>query len=515
MKFKILNVLVALVLFSCSKEELFTGDQQIESPSEDYSFVEPEVTGNTFYIDPVNGSDDGNGSNEQPWKTLQHVLESGKVQYYKHSEPYDTSSALIPVNENAPVKGGDELVLRSGYHGYINMNNFMFKEKWITIRGEEGQYPTLSQFKLIGAFKNIYLKNVNIIKSSYQGNENYWETEVLNRNNRGNIVHLESNGFHGRGSSVKFKNVTVKTAENTSSWTAREWLDKSASGFYLRTVESIEIIDSTIENVAMGVSVDYESNHFAIINSEILSFSHDGMRLCSNNIKCYNNKIIGCVDVDSELPEYRHYDGIQSYARGENNRPGEGTLENVFIKNNLIAMIPKGSTKKHGNLQGIGCFDGFFKNWIIENNIVLTDNYHGIAMYGLLDGKILNNTVVDQLDGNDRSPWIVIKNHKTRGVSQNSIIANNLVSRSISYDPESINVTSENNYIIGRDQFSLLQEIFMDLDDFNMNLKINDFTKEHIIDKGKNYTNAYSSQWDFNQRSRDNSPDLGALESQN
>ncbi len=512
MNCKVLSLLSVFLLFSCAKKELFIQEDLASQTIENYSFEEPKVVGDSFYIDPVLGLDEGDGSKENPWKTLKNVLESGKVQYYKHSENYNPDSDLILVNENAPVKEGDELVLMSGYHGNIALNNFMFKDEWLTIRGENGQKPVLSQFKLTGAFKNIYLKDLRVIKSSYDGSDNYWETEVLNSSNRGSMIHLESINFHGKGSYVKFNNVHTSTTENTNSWSAKEWLDKSASGFNLRAVEHVEIINSKIENVAMGISVDYGSDNFSVINSEVLLFSHDGMRLCANNIKCYDNKIIGCIYVDSELPEYRHHDGIQSYTRGENNNPGQGTLENVFIKNNLIAMIPKGSNKLHGNLQGIGCFDGFFKNWIVENNVVLTDNYHGIAMYGMLDGKILNNTVIDQLDGNDKSPWIVIKNHKTRGPSQNCIIANNLVSRSLSYDQESINVFEESNYIIGRDKFDLLKEIFENPEDFNMNLKVNDFTRKHIIDKGKTLENVYSSIWDINGKNREGAPDIGAYE---
>src|SRR5690606_17375264 len=48
----------------------------------EYNFEEPEVTGNSFYIDPVNGSQDGDGSEANPWKTLQQVIEDKLIQYY-------------------------------------------------------------------------------------------------------------------------------------------------------------------------------------------------------------------------------------------------------------------------------------------------------------------------------------------------------------------------------------------------------------------------------------------------
>lgn len=514
-KLSILLLLLVFVNISCSKDRLILDTDSTtknNSNTDIYTFEEPIVSGNSFYIDPVNGSDKGNGSIDSPWKTLQSVI-NNHVEYYKYSKAYDVNSSLEVVNETAPVKGGDELILKTGYHGNINLNKFMFKDNnWLTIRAEKEHKPVLSQFKIIGTFKNIYLKGLYIIKDNYKSDSKYWETDELNKNNRGSLIHLESNAFHGKGTHVKMKNITLKTTENSSLWSPRNWLDKSANGLYLRSVTNVEFIDSKIENVSLGVTVDYKSDNFSIINSEVLSFSHDGMRLCSSEIKCYNNKIIGCIDVDTELPEYRHYDGIQSYSRNEKNTPGQGIIKNVHIKNNFIAMIPKGSSKKHGNLQGIGCFDGFFENWIVENNIVLTDNYHGISLYGLLNGKIINNTVLDQKIGNDRSPWVMVKDHKTNGVSKNSIVANNIVSRTISISDKSINVNHENNYIIGHDNLDKLNTIFIDLEDFNLNLKDNDITRKHIIDKGSLIKGVYSSDKDFNSITRKGLPDIGALE---
>ncbi|NJO91661.1 MAG: hypothetical protein HC831_23880 [Chloroflexia bacterium] len=45
----------------------------------DYKFEEPKITGKTFYIDPVNGSADGDGSDQKPWRTLQEVIENGLI----------------------------------------------------------------------------------------------------------------------------------------------------------------------------------------------------------------------------------------------------------------------------------------------------------------------------------------------------------------------------------------------------------------------------------------------------
>src|SRR5690606_36853027 len=234
-------------------------DPVTETPNNysEYNFEEPDVTGNSFYIDPVNGSPDGDGSEANPWKTLQQVIADGLIQYHRRSDANDPNSLII-VNEDAPVKEGDELILRDGYHGNISLQNFTFKDRWLTIRGQNSD-AVLSQFKLIGAFKNVYLKDFKIIKDNFEGDGNYWETEELNKDATSSMVHLQSNGFWGEGSNIKLNNLTIKTTEDTGSWSVRDWLDKSAGGIKLRTVENIVIYNCTLENLSTGMSFSFAS----------------------------------------------------------------------------------------------------------------------------------------------------------------------------------------------------------------------------------------------------------------
>ena len=520
-------VLLMFVIYSCSEDEpIQTQTPEVEEPVTEitetenpdtntpsdfhqYEFIEPQVTGNSYYIDPVNGSAEGDGSENSPWKTLQQVIDDGLIQYYKRSDVNDPNS-LVFVNEDAPVKEGDELILRDGYHGNISLQNFTFIEGWLTIRGQNNE-AVLSQFKIIGAFKNVYLKNFKIIKDSFEGDGNYWEAEVLNKNATGSMIHLSS-GYWGDGSNLKLNNITIKTTENANSWTVRDWLDKSASGITLRTVEEIEIYNCTLENLDSGMNFSYLADNCKAISNKILNFSHDGVRIDSNNLDFNYNQIIGCIYVDSELPEYRHHDGIQGWSRGDDGGTGGGTLKNVTLRGNLIVMGAPGDDNP-GKLQAIGCFDGFFENWTVENNIIFTDNYHGIALYGLIDGKVLNNTVLAQDTGYDRTPWIEIESHKSRGPSRNSIIANNIVSRSVNVNEEGENIRVENNYVLTSEQtYSLMYEIFIDPDNFDFRLKDNEITRENIIDKGQYIEGSESSSFDLNGNARDEVPDIGAFE---
>ena len=77
-------------------------------------------------------------------------------------------------------------------------------------------------------------------------------------------------------------------------------------------------------------------------------------------------------------------------------------------------------------VQGIGLFDGIFVDWVIENNLVVADHWHGITVMGARNVRIVNNTVVDQNEVSPGPPWITITRHKDGRPPQDSLIANNL-----------------------------------------------------------------------------------------
>ena len=469
----------------------------------DYAFEQPAVSGNTYYIDPVNGSNDGDGSEQHPWRTLQQVVEDGLIQYFRHAESSNPDSELIAVNEGAPVKGGDRLLLRSGYHGHIALNTFIFSQ-WLTIAAQDGHTPVLSQFRLEGAFEKIYLKDLTMLKESYDGPGNYWEADEINHNSDA-CLYLASSSFWGSGSRVKVNGLHVGTTTDASAWTADDWVQKSAAGISLRSVTDCEIVNCHIENISFGLNIEYASDHTAAVGNTIKYYSGDGCRLISNDVYLAYNTITDCLKVDDN-----HDDAIQSYSRGEDNSPGTGVLYNNVVRGNLIIGTTDFSHPLAGSPQGLGCFDGFFDGWIVENNVVIVDHYHGISFYGMRNSYILNNTVIDQDHDNDVSPWIMITDHKNGTPSQNCILANNIAYRSVSASGD--NVTEAHNFVVGRDNPSLLYDLFTDPDDFDFHLQSNDQTLENIIDQGEFFADMASSEIDRDGKARIAAPDLGAYE---
>ena len=122
-----------------------------------------------------------------------------------------------------------------------------------------------------------------------------------------------------------------------------------------------------------------------------------------------------------------HDDGFQSWTNGPGG-VGTGVAKGVVLRGNMIIEYEDPNLPFRGELQGIGCFDGFFEDWVVENNVVLVDHWHGISFYGAKNCKFVNNTVVDINMTGAGPSWLMVTAHKDGTRSSGNIVRNNLVS---------------------------------------------------------------------------------------
>jgi len=94
------------------------------------------------------------------------------------------------------------------------------------------------------------------------------------------------------------------------------------------------------------------------------------------------------------------------------------------------------------SMQAIGCFDGFFVDWVVENNVVITNHWHGISLYGARNSRIVNNTVIDNDSASPGPPWIMVNNHKDGRQSDGVVVRNNLAT---DYSITGTNITQDHN----------------------------------------------------------------------
>lgn len=360
-----------------------------------------------FYVDPVNGSPAGTGTAADPWRTLEEVVAANLIETRHWAVlPYQPGGSLVVVNPGAPVAAGDTIWLRSGYHGELFLRG-AYNSAPITIAAEPGQQPRLRRVWLSAA-QNWIVRGLSISPSHAAGPPS-----------QDTMVFVENHGWHGPSWDIEIADCEVFTVDDASGWGATEWVSTAASAFRIDG-DRVTVRGNRVRNVRFGISV---SGKDARIRDNLIDgFSADGLRgLGDGDWFEYNtvqNALVGAP------ADGNHDDGFQSWSVGPGG-VGTGEVRDVVLRGNRIVNNLNPNHPLHATLQGIGCFDGLFVNWVVENNVVITDHWHGISLYGAIGGRIVNNTVLDLNSTSPGPPWIML-NSSNGTPSQNVLVRNNL-----------------------------------------------------------------------------------------
>jgi parallel beta-helix repeat protein len=342
------------------------------------------------------------GSLASPWSTLADVFAANLIETRSYLPlPYvEGVSQLSPKNVGAPVQPGDTLMLYDGLHG-VGFFRGGFNAEPITIMAAPGHVPILSRFQL-QAGARWRLIGLHISPEPYG---TYHATH---------LIHFETHNWHGPVREVEVRDCNVYTSSNTSAWSAEDWVSRASSGIRYFGKQGL-IQNNTFTNVDFGVMVTGDSTQ--AIGNSIINFCGDGMRAIGNDLLFEGNLIKNCYAVDAN-----HDDGIQSFATPE------APLYRVVLRGNTIINYDDPDQPLLGALQGIGCFDGPFIDWVVENNVVIVNHWHGISLYGAINCTVANNTVIDPTPGVTPGPsWIRINDDTSIGVpSTGCVVANNI-----------------------------------------------------------------------------------------
>jgi hypothetical protein len=301
------------------------------------------------------------------------------------------------------VQGGDTITLLSNTYNDLTIyekNNNSF----VVIRASIGATSIFSSI------------NIN--------NCSYWEltgVEIKPRYTSGadgtEAVNLD-------GSYLTIKNCNINYSDNISGWTDSDWLARAGNGIIMDG-ENINVLHNTITVVDHGIAC--VASNSIISGNLIANFRGDGIRGLGDDVVYEYNIIKNSFDVDDN-----HDDGFQSWSIGPGG-VGTGVVKNVILRGNTIINYEDPNQPYRGNLQGVGLFDGMFENWLVENNLVITDHWHGISFYGAIDCKIINNTVVDNDNEPEPDPWIMVTNHKN-GTPSSGVTVRNNISNDFSFE---------------------------------------------------------------------------------
>lgn len=367
------------------------------SPSFSYS--------KNFYIDPVKGSNSNSGSSFSPWKSLQYVLDNNFIESQCwDSLPYSSDSQLIPKNAEALIRSGDTIYLRDGFYGQLAINGF-YNTIPITIRAENNHTPIFSNIVITSSSAWV-LKGLKVIPTKTKQQSRLF------------LVNIAAHPQYGPTSDITIDSCHIlSTEDNVREWSKKDWKQRAYNGIQA-TGTQITLFSNLIENIATGISMG--ATHSVIMKNQITNFSGDGIRGLGDYCLYQKNIIKNCYHVDEN-----HDDGFQSWATGENGKPGYGTIRGVILKENIIINWEGEKHPLTGVLQGIGCFDGMYQDWLVENNIIRVDSWHAISFYGANNIKIRHNQVFPSSMG-EITPRILIGNHKNGTISKNCIIEDNI-----------------------------------------------------------------------------------------
>jgi len=212
-------------------------------------------------------------------------------------------------------------------------------------------------------------------------------------------------------------NCAVSSVADISAWTKEQWNTLACNGFQVDGTR-MTICDNQVLNVNFGISVD--SSHSLIQNNTVTNFAGDGLRGLGHYSTFQYNTVKNCYDVNGN-----HDDGFQSWSTGPDG-VGSGEVKGVVLRGNTIINYEDPNQPHRGQLQGIGCFDGTFVDWVVANNVVVVDHWHGITLLGARNCAVVNNTVLDLKPGRPGPPWINIGKHKNGTAPEHCVIRNNL-----------------------------------------------------------------------------------------
>ena len=357
-----------------------------------------------FYVDAENGSPSGDGSSDNPWQSIQEVIDSGLIRSQTwESLPYEEGKQLVVVNPDAPVKAGDTIYLRDGYYGDLFIQS-LYNEGDITIAAEPGHEPHLRTIHVQGGAHWVFRGLT--VSTSFE--------EPLDKST---LVFLENHGFRGPVHHILVQDCTLMTVADSSGWSAQDWNDYASNGVRADG-DDITIKGCHLLNVNFGISFTGERS--VAEENVIENFSGDGMRGLGNYERFEHNVVKNCYDVNEN-----HDDGFQSWSTGPDG-VGSGEVVGVQLIGNVIINFEDPNQPLRGTLQGIGCFDGIYRDWVVENNLVIVDHYHGISLYGAVGCRIVNNTVYDPTEEDPGPAWIMIHDDKDGTVSSDCIVRNNI-----------------------------------------------------------------------------------------
>ncbi len=331
-----------------------------------------------YYLSASGGSMSNPGTQASPWPNLQTVAASGRT-----------------------FASGDVLILMAGHHGSPRL--VTGNTGFVTVRPQTGARATLKKLSFSSAARFWRVQGLEISPAT---SPTYTADTLIDLSSASDLIIEDCLGY---------------SVLDAKSWTADNWNTLPCDALYMSGSRNI-VRRNVFRNIDFGISADRPGTQNLIQANTIDTFNGDGLRGLADFCTFEYNVVKNCVATNAN-----HDDGFQSWTNGSGG-VGTGVVRGVVLRGNMIIQYEDPNMPFRGELQGIGCFDGFFEDWVVENNVVMVDHWHGISFYGARNCKFVNNTVVDINTTGAGPAWLMVTAHKNGTPSSGNIVRNNLVS---------------------------------------------------------------------------------------
>lgn len=364
------------------------------------NIIDFDKTKNIIHFDPSQNIK-GDGSEQAPYGSLAQQIAAG----------------FTP-------KTGDVILLYTGNHGDVILS--------------ESNYMVASKNGHKARLKSLLLKDAHNI--SIRGLEIRPEQDFGNHDNY--LVLIDSTC-----SEISLSNNQVISTHDATTWTTENWNNRASRGIKCRADQCV-IENNLVQNIFHGIKT--EGDHIMVQYNHVDRFGGDAIRNTGSNNTYKANFLTNATVDDYYAAGGNHDDLFQSWTFDK-------PIDNILLFDNImVSCIDTLMPQRAKIVQGLVCFDGFTTNWIVVNNLVVTDHPHGISLYGAENCNILNNTVLKNphdLYQYESNPWIMVNNHKDGRKSKNNVVNNNTCS---TMNTVSEDVAQSNNTILDTTQIQKL-----------------------------------------------------------
>ena len=486
-----------------------------DDPDYDY-----EVGSTAYYVDASSGSDDNDGSEDAPFATISYAL--------------------------AQASGGEVIYVADGDYGDLQFGATFYDSgkstpidevftDWVTLKAMDGQSPTLGNLEL-GTLHD----------------DGGWYTIDFDQVGNSDL-RLRVDGFTitddvsiSGSRYVDIRNCTISQSGDFATMTEDEKSDfMSEPGIGVYNGEYISLLYNEITSTGMGIWA--MTTDFVIKGNHIHNNTHDGIQILGGSNWLIENNIIHDLDdgtADGEGTDYNmHVDGVQMYIASSAAKYAH-RMDNLTFRGNLIYHVESMDVM----INSTSIDGGGYSNFIWENNIFgPSGGYLFIHGAEIEDSDIFrHNTVLYTPNDQWTSDWgrefgsgfgtpdsddYYIQTWWTSDKHSGYVYYNNILVNSIMSSPwttiEDNGNYAYNNIYYTDDTDSTLDDdagykvstlpydaIDTDVLDVveNGNIPGYPYSGSVVIDNGYIPSDIDSYSKDFAGNTRDDSPDIGALE---